>query len=94
MRVYIFDADINNYQAYLHATQADLGALSEVSGQPLANRWGRVSVLPERESRRRSPLGDCPGLFLGSCVPGLSQRAVEALSDFLAPKGRVVGAGV
>lgn len=90
MKIYIFDADIDNFQAYLHSSDDDLTALSEVNGQPLASRWGRVRVVPDPDSKRREPRGDNPGLFLGSCVPALSLKAVDALRDLLEPAGELL----
>ncbi len=87
MQAYKLDSEPDSFQAYLLEDVADCAVFDQAYGKPQGARWQPVCVVPERESRRRKPPGDCPCLFLGSNVLALSQHAVEVLRDLLEPFG-------
>ncbi|NJK32072.1 MAG: hypothetical protein HC927_06440 [Deltaproteobacteria bacterium] len=89
MTIYTFHADGNHYRNYLWATEHDLELLRTVRGQPLGSGWSPARVYADKRDRRL-PLGDHPGLYLGSGVPALSERAVELLRELLLPVGELL----
>lgn len=87
MNVYDFASDTNNFLAYLHASDHDLDILEMVDGTPTSDSWTPPSLVPDNTG---SPMGDRPSVFLGSSVPCLSSRAVEALRAYLEDTGEIL----
>jgi len=89
MGAYELIADSNNFRAYILANPDEWEVFDGAYGQRMRERWRPLRVEVERESRRRTPPGDFPCLFLGTDV-AFSQRAVDELGSLLEPAGELL----
>jgi len=89
MKVYILDADVNNYRGlYFAARKGGIEFDLRFVGAPMKNGWRvekRLQFVP-----RRLLKGDTPGL--STHIPVFNRKAVKSLNHFLDQNGELLPA--
>ena len=81
--------DVDNYRAFLPTNEFDWEVLVSVRGEPRLNGWHSIPVRVDSDSQQ-DPMGDFASLFLGSVLPVLGARAVDALNELLTDTGELL----
>jgi len=87
MRVYILQANYNNYQNLVSLDEHITERYRAFNGTALSANWPALRVGPLREGGQL-PSGDLPGW--ASHIPVFSQRAASVLQEMLVPNGELL----